>query len=129
MNFPQAIVSGFKKYFTLSGRATRSEYWHWILFVTLMEVIILSIGVTIGLDALFQLLQILLSGVALFIPTLAVQVRRLSHWLVAAAAVDRLGFFERLHRPWVDSAHWPGAGLHHPGDVRSPPFLELPQGN
>jgi uncharacterized membrane protein YhaH (DUF805 family) len=77
MNFPQAIVSGFKKYFAFSGRATRSEYWYWILFVTLVEVIVLSIGVTIGLDVLFQLLQILLSGVVLFIPTLAVQVRRL----------------------------------------------------
>jgi uncharacterized membrane protein YhaH (DUF805 family) len=66
MNFPQAIVSGLKKYFTFSGRATKSEYWYWILFVTLVEVIILSIGVTIGLDVLSQLLQILLSGVALF---------------------------------------------------------------
>lgn len=61
-NFPQAIVSGFKKYLTFFGRATRSEYWYWILFVTLVEVIILSIGVTIGLDVLSQLFQILLPG-------------------------------------------------------------------
>jgi uncharacterized membrane protein YhaH (DUF805 family) len=94
MNFPQAIVSGFKKYFAFSGRATRSEYWYWILFVTLVEVIILSIGVTIGLDVLSQLFQILLSGVALFIPTLAVQVRRLHD-------TDRTGLW--LLPPWIAS--------------------------
>jgi uncharacterized membrane protein YhaH (DUF805 family) len=94
MNFPQAIFSGFKKYFTFSGRATRSEYWYWILFVTLVEVIILSIGLTIGLDVLSQLFQILLSGVVLFMPTLAVQVRRLHD-------TDRTGLW--LLPPWIAS--------------------------
>jgi uncharacterized membrane protein YhaH (DUF805 family) len=92
MNSPQAIVSGFKKYFMFSGRATRSECWYWILFVTLVEVIILSIGVTIVLDLLFQLVQILLSSVVLFIPTLAVQVRRLHD-------TDRTGLW--LLPPWI----------------------------
>jgi Protein of unknown function (DUF805) len=62
--------------------------------------------------------------------SLAVWVRRLHD-------TDRTGLW--LPPSWIasvslkaftdlDSAHWPGAG-HHPGDVRSPSFLELPQGN
>ena len=35
MNFQQAIVSGFQNYVTFSGRATRPEYWYWILFCIL----------------------------------------------------------------------------------------------
>ncbi len=39
MNFAQAIKSGFSHYVTFSGRAFRSEYWFWALFV--------AIGVTV----------------------------------------------------------------------------------
>ena len=33
MNFGQAISSCFNKYAIFSGRATRSEYWYWCLFI------------------------------------------------------------------------------------------------
>ena len=36
MNFGQAIKSGFSNYVTFSGRAARSEFWYWTLFVTLV---------------------------------------------------------------------------------------------
>ena len=32
MTFQQAIITCFRKYFTLSGRASRSEYWWFVLF-------------------------------------------------------------------------------------------------
>ena len=32
MDFGQAITTGFKKYVTFAGRASRSEYWFWVLF-------------------------------------------------------------------------------------------------
>jgi uncharacterized membrane protein YhaH (DUF805 family) len=32
MNFPQAIVAGFKNYSSGAGRASRSEFWYWSLF-------------------------------------------------------------------------------------------------
>lgn len=35
MNFSQAIASGFRNYFSFLGRASRSEYWFWMLFVFL----------------------------------------------------------------------------------------------
>ncbi len=36
MNFGQAIKSGFSNYVTFSGRAARSEFWYWTLFVVLV---------------------------------------------------------------------------------------------
>ncbi len=33
MNFGQAVSSCFSNYATFSGRATRSEYWYWFLFL------------------------------------------------------------------------------------------------
>jgi uncharacterized membrane protein YhaH (DUF805 family) len=39
MNFVQAIGSGFRNYITFSGRAARSEYWYWALFVLLASVV------------------------------------------------------------------------------------------
>ena len=32
MNFAQAISSAFRNYVTFAGRASRSEYWYWVLF-------------------------------------------------------------------------------------------------
>ena len=33
MTFQDAIRTCFQKYVTISGRARRSEYWWWVLFV------------------------------------------------------------------------------------------------
>ena len=33
MGFVAAIQSGFRKYFKFSGRASRSEFWYWVLFM------------------------------------------------------------------------------------------------
>jgi len=35
MNFQQAIQSGFSNYANFKGRAARSEFWYWQLFVAL----------------------------------------------------------------------------------------------
>ena len=32
MKFTRAIPSGFRNLLTYSGRASRSEYWYWVLF-------------------------------------------------------------------------------------------------
>jgi uncharacterized membrane protein YhaH (DUF805 family) len=72
-------ILAFKKYFDFSGRATRSEYWWFILFSTIAS-IILSIldGVFGTYDA--QMGTGLLSGIyslAVIIPSIAVAARRL----------------------------------------------------
>ena len=35
MNFGQAVSSCFSNYVTFSGRALRSEYWYWCLFLAI----------------------------------------------------------------------------------------------
>lgn len=37
-SFPQAVSRFFRKYATFSGRASRSEYWWWVLANTLVAV-------------------------------------------------------------------------------------------
>lgn len=68
MTFIQAIQSGFQNYVTFSGRAQRSAYWYWALFAVLVQVIAdLVLGDTASLIAVL----------ALFLPSLAMAVRRL----------------------------------------------------
>ena len=38
MTFSEAIQSGFRNYVGFSGRAARSEYWYWILFVVMVAI-------------------------------------------------------------------------------------------
>jgi len=40
MNFQEAIITCFKKYFTFSGRARRSEYWWFILFSIIIGILL-----------------------------------------------------------------------------------------
>jgi uncharacterized membrane protein YhaH (DUF805 family) len=80
MTFGQAIQSGFRNYATWQGRATRSEYWWWTLFsfiVTLPFNIANQVGSqgadTFGPSSWLSLLV----SLALFIPSIAVLIRRL----------------------------------------------------
>ena len=61
MTFGQSIKTCFSKYVTFSGRATRSEYWWFALLCFI-----------VGMIPLVNFL-----GILLFLPALAVSVRRL----------------------------------------------------
>ncbi|MFN8168094.1 MAG: DUF805 domain-containing protein [Candidatus Nanopelagicales bacterium] len=80
MSFGQAVSTVFSKYATFSGRARRSEYWYWVLFVLLLTI------VSSLLDSVLKLRVVegspygwitLIVGLALIIPGIAVTVRRL----------------------------------------------------
>jgi uncharacterized membrane protein YhaH (DUF805 family) len=76
MNFGEAIKSGFGNYATFRGRAPRSEYWYWTLFSVLV-----TLGASILDGGLFPysasgVLESL-TTLVLFLPSLAVAVRRL----------------------------------------------------
>jgi uncharacterized membrane protein YhaH (DUF805 family) len=43
MSFVDAVASGFRNYFNFRGRASRSEFWYWILFTLLLAVVINTI--------------------------------------------------------------------------------------
>ena len=60
------------QYADFKGRARRKEYWMFVLFNALVSIVVEGIGYVIGLDFLVSLYAL-----AVFIPMLAVSVRRL----------------------------------------------------
>jgi uncharacterized membrane protein YhaH (DUF805 family) len=80
MGFGEAVASCFSKYANFSGRAPRSEYWWWILFVILVS---FGVGLISGfLEAAsgsksIGALIIGLLDLFFLLPNLAVVVRRL----------------------------------------------------
>ena len=88
MNFTQAITTGFQKYVTFSGRATRSEYWYWVLALIIGGIITAIIdyaafGISTGVD--YGPVNSIFS-VATFLPSLAIAIRRLHD-------IDRTGWW------------------------------------
>jgi uncharacterized membrane protein YhaH (DUF805 family) len=75
MDFGQAISAVFSKYATFEGRARRSEYWWWALFQVLVSLVTCWIPIINAIASL-----------ALFLPSLAVGVRRLHD-------INRSGWF------------------------------------
>ena len=76
MTFTQSIKHGFSHYTDFSGRASRSEYWYWCLFL-----LIAGISTTIADIAILgnaELMPInLIFNIIVAIPGLAVSIRRL----------------------------------------------------
>jgi uncharacterized membrane protein YhaH (DUF805 family) len=62
----------WQKYATFSGRARRSEYWYFILFNTLISVVLAVLGVMMKMPLLDNLYALVV-----LIPGLAVAVRRM----------------------------------------------------
>jgi uncharacterized membrane protein YhaH (DUF805 family) len=85
MTFQQAITSGFQNYATFAGRAARSEYWYWTLFAILGGAAAAILDATFFPDLDARPLHSLAS-LALFLPGLAVSVRRLHD-------IDRTGWW------------------------------------
>jgi uncharacterized membrane protein YhaH (DUF805 family) len=77
MGFGEAVKSGFSKYFVFSGRATRPEYWYFVLFDVLSNFVgqlcDAALGTGFGRSGVFSGLVAL----ALLIPHTAVGFRRL----------------------------------------------------
>jgi uncharacterized membrane protein YhaH (DUF805 family) len=76
MSFTQAIASGFQNYVNFSGRAARSEFWFWTLFAVLVSIVTGLIDFALFRSLDFSPLQSL-AGLGLFLPGLAVSIRRL----------------------------------------------------
>lgn len=96
MTFKQAVITCLKeKYFSIEGRASRSQYWYfWLLYVLVtialapVDALLFSLGGFGPLSALFNL--------AMFIPFITVAVRRLhdrdlSGWWMLLMLVPVIG--------------------------------------
>lgn len=87
MNFVEAVSHVFLNYAHFSGRARRSEYWNFVLFNILVQVLLsllatllLGADITVPLGERYVFgvsLVSLVVALALFLPSLAVTVRRL----------------------------------------------------
>ena len=76
MTFFEAIRTALVKYFVFKGRASRSEYWFWILF-SLLYWLVAIIIIDSWLPDFIPDPILILTQLALFFPTTAVGVRRL----------------------------------------------------
>lgn len=77
MNFPAAVMACLTKYATFSGRASRSEYWYFQLFVHLV-----LLGIVVIAASVEDTAHVIGAGSSLFylaiiLPSLAAAVRRL----------------------------------------------------
>lgn len=76
MGFPEAIKTGFRKYVVFEGRAPRSEYWYWGLFAFLVSLVFSVLDLAMFPSMAWGPLNTA-TGLALFLPGLAVSIRRL----------------------------------------------------
>lgn len=91
MNFTQAISSGFSNYVNFAGRAIRSEYWYWVLFMIVASIVTSIIDVVLGIRLFEPIFSL-----AVLLPSIAVGVRRLhdldrSGWWLLLGLIPLIG--------------------------------------
>jgi len=78
MNFTQAVRSCFSKFATFQGRAQRSEFWYFALFTNASYYLLVAAEYVIfGLGDNLPAIASPIFTLIVFIPTIAVSVRRL----------------------------------------------------
>src|SRR5262245_62899627 len=88
MKFGEAVVSGLRNYFNFSGRASRSQFWFFMLFCILVpnigsvgDLFFFSALTRDGIGPIFAI-----SNLALLVPNIAVAARHLHD-------IDRTGWW------------------------------------
>jgi uncharacterized membrane protein YhaH (DUF805 family) len=114
MGFFESIGNGFSNYFTFSGRALRSEFWYWHLFIFIFNIPLAIFGPFIPILNLLYLV--------IFFPTLSVTIRRLhdtnhSGWWQLLQIIPIIGFLALIY--WFTKA----------GDISDNRFGSPPYGS
>jgi len=93
MTFAESIRTCFRKYADFNGRATRPEFWWWVLFVIVVGIVLGSIN-----ERLAQLFSL-----AMILPNIAVTARRLHD-------IDRSGWWQLVGLipfiGWIIVVYW-----------------------
>ena len=114
MGFTQAIGRCFYKYADFNGRATRSEFWYFVLFYVLLIFVSMVIDISVlghnpqDKDSVAVLTSLAVIGVLL--PSLAASARRfhdvgMTGWLTLLAAIPLVGLITLY---WYCKASDPG---------------------
>jgi uncharacterized membrane protein YhaH (DUF805 family) len=116
MDFQTAIKEGWKNWLNFSSRARRSEYWYWHLFAFLLLIAATILDHAIlhsaGPGPIYAI-----AALAVFLPGLAVAVRRLhdldkSGWWLLLYLIPIVGVIIIL--VWVCTKGTPGANRFGP---------------
>jgi uncharacterized membrane protein YhaH (DUF805 family) len=136
MSFTEAIQAVWSKYATLQGRATRPEFWWWVLFVMLLNVAtgiidrtIIWPGLGFGMHDMTtgQPLSLIVALV-LIIPGLCVTVRRFhdidrSGWWLLIILIPIIGVLVYLF--WVTRPSTDGDNRFGPPSGSAGPDAQL----
>jgi uncharacterized membrane protein YhaH (DUF805 family) len=88
MTFTAAIKSAFSNYAVFTGRATRSEYWWFYLFVFILNTVI-EVAAELGDSSVLASLVSLAFALAILVPSIALATRHLHD-------VDRSGWWQLI---------------------------------
>lgn len=118
MTFTESISTCFSKYATFTGRAARPEYWWFVLFLFTVSI---GLGALTGFNS-EGLTPSDIFGLATFVPSLAVAVRRLhdtnrSAWYLLIAIIP-FGVFVLL---WMLAS----SGSPGPNTYGEPPDVSI----
>jgi uncharacterized membrane protein YhaH (DUF805 family) len=101
MGLGEAVSTCFSNYANFYGRARRSEYWFWQLFIVLIVLAFVLVGVAIDKSAgeSFIVIPFAIAGIfylGIVLPSLAVTVRRLhdincSGWFILLSFIPYIG--------------------------------------
>ena len=99
MGFSDAVQNVLmNNYANLDGRASRSEYWWFVLFNLIVNIVTLVIDLTLGTMVTYDMGYVgLIAFLALLLPTVSVSVRRLhdigkSGWWILLAIIPIVNF-------------------------------------
>ena len=88
MSFTEAVSSAFARYSDFTGRASRSEYWWFVLFNLLLGIAIGMVGAMVLGPTVTNVVGLIIN-LALIIPSISVAARRLHD-------INRSGWWQLL---------------------------------
>lgn len=97
MDFMTAVRTCLNKYFVIEGRAARSEYWWFYLFMIIVYVVAMIIDSVIGIPLFY-----LIAALGLLAPSICASIRRMhdkdkSGWWLLIAFVPIVGVLYLLY--------------------------------
>ena len=130
MSFTEAVRTVLSKYATFTGRAPRSEYWWFALFVFLLSIPVSIVDQTlvapaIGYESFAESTPQILSGLmslALLLPGIGVAVRRMhdlekSGWWILIVLIPILGVLIMIY--WFVQRGTAGPNAYGPDPLAS----------